>query len=104
MLHTAAQADIATFGLAGVLFINIGKPRWAPVCGVLGQPGWFYETLTAGQWGMFAMCFAYATMWFLGVRTYWVRPWRAHRRAQRAATVGAGWSHPADTRPQPQGG
>lgn len=105
MLHTAAQTGIALFGITGVLLVNIGKPRWAPIFGLLGQPFWFYETFTAGQVGMFAMCFAYAAMWLLGVRTWWVRPWFARRNARRVATAGTGWPHPAGTmRPQPQHG
>lgn len=51
--------------------------RWACVFGMLGQPFWFYAAWTAGQWGIFAVCFIYMGAWMRGCWVYWLAPQRA---------------------------
>lgn len=71
------QIGIALFGVAAIRLSQDERERvrrWACVCGLLAQPCWFYATYTAGQWGIFALCFFYTWAWCKGVRTYW---WKA---------------------------
>jgi hypothetical protein len=48
--------------------------RYACILGCLSQPAWFYTTWTHGQWGIFALCFVYASLWANGVWNFWIRP------------------------------
>jgi hypothetical protein len=71
-----AQAWIAIFGVAAIWLSQDEREhvrRWACICGLVAQPAWFLVTWSAGQYGMFALCFAYSYAWFKGVRTYWWR-------------------------------
>lgn len=47
--------------------------KWACIFGLIGQPFWFYAAYTAGQWGIFAVCFLYAFAWGRGFYNHWVR-------------------------------
>lgn len=69
-----AQIAIAIFGVAAVWLSQsprLHEQRWAGVFGLISQPFWFYATWTAGQWGMFALCFVFTWAWARGVHTYW---------------------------------
>lgn len=46
--------------------------KWACVFGLIGQPFWFYSSWTAGQWGIFALCFLYTYGWIKGFRNHWL--------------------------------
>ena len=75
-MNELAQLGIAVFGVAAIRLSQHhrdGVRRWACICGLLAQPFWFYATATAGQWGIFALCFLYTWAWFKGLRTYWMR-------------------------------
>ena len=70
------QVGIAVFGVAAIWLSQDSREswrRWACVCGLVGQPFWFYATWKAGQWGIFLLCFIYAYSWARGIRTYWWR-------------------------------
>lgn len=70
-----AQIGIFVFGMSAVFLVNDKRPnvrRWGPVCGVLAQPFWFYETATQGQWFIFATSLVYAAGWVRGVWNFWV--------------------------------
>ncbi len=41
--------------------------RWACVVGLIGQPFWFYSTITAGQWGTFAVTVGYTVAYLRGI-------------------------------------
>ena len=47
--------------------------KWASVLGLIGQPAWFYATFSAGQWGIFAMCFIYTGLWAMGFYNNWIK-------------------------------
>lgn len=47
--------------------------KWACICGLCGQPFWFYATLMAEQWGILALVFVYTLAWAQGLRTYWIK-------------------------------
>lgn len=55
---------------------NAARRRFACLFGLAGQPFWFYTAYTAGQWGVFAVCFIYAYSWARGFYNFWVLPWR----------------------------
>ena len=69
------QIGIALFGVTAVFLSqseDIKFRRWACVFGLAGQPFWFYMSFTAGQWGVFALCFLYSFSWAKGFRTHWM--------------------------------
>lgn len=47
------------------------RRRWAPLFGLASQPFWFHATFVAEQWGIFALCFVYATIWMKGAVNSW---------------------------------
>lgn len=70
------QIGVALFGVTAVALSQMG-PKWhryACIFGLLSQPFWFYATWTAGQWGIFALCFLYTFAWLNGFYRYWVKP------------------------------
>jgi hypothetical protein len=46
--------------------------KWACIFGLIGQPFWFYAAWSAGQWGIFAVCFLYTLSWLRGVKNNWL--------------------------------
>lgn len=69
------QAWIVIFGVSAVwLSMSPVKEtaRWGCICGLISQPAWFYETYSAEQWGIFALCFLYLLSWLRGVKTHWL--------------------------------
>lgn len=71
------QIGIAVFGVAAIALSQDAREsrrRWACIAGLCAQPFWFYTTAINGQWGIFALSFAYTWSWARGVRTYWWRP------------------------------
>lgn len=47
--------------------------KFASIFGLIGQPFWFYSAYSAGQWGIFALCFLYTFSWARGFRNNWMR-------------------------------
>src|SRR5690606_746292 len=50
-----AQLGIAFFGVLAVWLVQedrIERRRWAPVCGLLGQPFWIWMAVSGQQWGV----------------------------------------------------
>jgi hypothetical protein len=72
-----SQAFLLAFSLTGVYF-SASKHhrdlRWASVFGLLAQPFWFYQTYTHGQWGIFALSFAFTALYLKGFYIYWLKP------------------------------
>lgn len=72
MADSIIQFNVALLGLASIycaMHTRAAVRRFAPILGLIGQPFWFYVTITAGQWGMVALCAAYTVVY---VRTLWV--------------------------------
>jgi hypothetical protein len=68
------QVGIAVLGVAAIQASQderYSRRRWACVLGLLAQPAWFYETITAEQWGMVALSAAYTLAWLRGFHSYW---------------------------------
>lgn len=71
-----AQVWLALFSVSAVGLSqarNSHVRRWACVLGLISQPAWFYSTWSAGQWGIFALCFVYAFLWARGFVNFWMR-------------------------------
>lgn len=69
-----AQAGIVVFGMLAIWCANSTdelQRRLACLFGLAAQPFWFYETASAGQWGIFAISFVYAYSWYRGFRRDW---------------------------------
>jgi len=71
MADSIIQFSVALIGFASIysaLHASASVRRFAPILGLVGQPFWFYVTITAGQWGMVALCAAYTVVY---VRSLW---------------------------------
>lgn len=76
----ATQIGIAVCGVSAVWLSQderIDRRRWASVMGLLGQPFWLVETISAGQWGIVALCALYTWSWARGFYVHWIKPRRA---------------------------
>jgi hypothetical protein len=73
----AAQLGIATLGVTAVYLsqdTRASHRRWSSAAGLAGQPFWFFETITARQWGMVALCCLYTMVWARGFWSFWIAP------------------------------
>lgn len=71
------QFAIACTGAVAVWLSQDASPerrRFACLFGMAGQPFWFYATLSAEQYGMFALTLFYTWSWFKGLRLHWLSP------------------------------
>lgn len=72
-----AQIAIALFGVSAIWLsqsVHASNRRWASVCGLVGQPAWFYSSINGGQWGIFLLSIAFTVAWGKGFYNHWVRP------------------------------
>lgn len=72
MADSIIQFCVAVIGLASIyaaLHASQAVRKLAPILGLVGQPFWFYVTITAEQWGMVALCLAYTVVY---VRALWL--------------------------------
>ncbi len=70
------QIGILTLGVAAIRLSQDRREhvaKWACICGLAGQPFWFYASWTAGQWGILLSCCLYTWAWWQGVRRFWWR-------------------------------
>jgi hypothetical protein len=68
------QIGIAATGVTAVFLTQDHREnwrKWACVFGLIGQPFWLYATYTAGQWGIFGLCFLYTLAWARGLKAHW---------------------------------
>jgi hypothetical protein len=66
MADSIIQFCVAVIGLASIyaaLHTSVAVRKFAPILGLVGQPFWFYVTITAEQWGMVALCLAYTVVY-----------------------------------------
>ncbi len=71
-----AQVWLAAFGLAAIFFTqreSARLQRWAPVCGLVAQPAWFYATWTTDQIGIFILSIVYTLLWLDGLYRKWIK-------------------------------
>jgi len=66
----AIQIIIGITGGAAVWLsqsISLTNRRSACLFGLIGQPFWFYVTITGQQWGMFVLSLIYTAAWIKGL-------------------------------------
>lgn len=77
-LLSGVTLDQIMIGVLGVTAIWLSQHekedlrKYACLLGLGAQPFWFYSAWTAGQWGIFILCFFYAYAWFKGFRVHWL--------------------------------
>jgi hypothetical protein len=47
--------------------------RWGFIVGLAGQPLWFYTTIKAAQWGIFALSVWFTYAHVQGIYNFWLR-------------------------------
>lgn len=70
------QLAIALTGVVAIWLSQdprLERRRFACLFGIVGQPFWFWSAWSAGQWGIFCLCFLYSYAWLKGVHTHWIR-------------------------------
>lgn len=76
MIDIISQIGIALFGVIGVALSQTKEPskrKWASIFGLCAQPFWFYSAYTTKQWGMFFVCFLYASSYLYGFYNNWIK-------------------------------
>lgn len=76
------QVAIMLTGVTAIALSQSANPktqRYACLFGLAAQPFWFWATISAGQWGIAAMCCLYTLAWARGVRTHWLAGLRPKR-------------------------
>lgn len=80
------QIAIGVLGAASIFLSQDRREhwrRWACICGLAGQPFWFWMAWESQQYGVLALCFVYAWSWSRGIRLYWMgKPGSAARLAK----------------------
>jgi|GEM_PF-1621751 len=70
MTDTIVQILIFIFSASAVFFVGSKRnelKRIGFICGILGQPLWFYTTFMNEQWGIFLLSFWYTFAWSRGL-------------------------------------
>jgi hypothetical protein len=67
------QLAIVVFGIMSAGMVAT-KNKWWVVTGLLGQPFWFYTTISSEQWGMFTLSIFYTGTQLYGIKTWWLDP------------------------------
>lgn len=71
--------DQLAIALTGVIAVALSQSnraefrRWSCIFGLMAQPFWFYATWTAGQAGMFGLCFLYMAAYLRGFYLHWIK-------------------------------
>lgn len=74
--NTISQVLIALLGVTAIWLSQDSREtvrKWACVFGLLSQPFWFYSSYVSEQWGIFILCFFYATAWLKGFYNNWIK-------------------------------
>ena len=73
---TAIQLIILLTGAAAIWLsqsVSYNKRRQACLFGLIGQPFWFYTTISSQQWGLVALSALYTISWGKGAWLYWIK-------------------------------
>ena len=75
MLGVISQIGVMVFGASAIWFVGRKEEwrRWGYILGLLGQPFWYYTTITNEQWGIFLMTIFYTYSWCQGVYNFWIK-------------------------------
>ena len=67
-----AQSAILILSAISIWLLSCrGAGRWGWIVGLCAQPFWLYETLIAGQWGMFANALVFTAIYVRGLANHW---------------------------------
>ena len=69
------QAWVPAFSIPAALLVA-RKSRWAPVLGLLSQPGWYVVIARTSptQWGVLVLCLFYTYAWCETFYRWWFKP------------------------------
>jgi len=73
------QIAIAVTGVVAIWLTQQSKSelkKYASILGLIGQPFWFYATISAEQWGIFVLSWFYTYSWGLGFYNNWIKKGR----------------------------
>lgn len=72
-----ANIGCTVFGLLGVFLGNLRESspsrKYAPICGLLGEPFWFYIAWVTVQPGVMLLAFIYGCGWWSGIKNFWLK-------------------------------
>lgn len=69
------QLGIAICGVSAIFLTQSRSERlrrYACLFGLVGQPFWFWATISAQQWGAVFVSFLYTIAWARGVWVHWI--------------------------------
>ena len=76
MLGIISQVIIACTGMVAIYLTqqsNDNLKKYAPILGLVGQPFWYYTTLTNVQYGIFLLTLGYTYLWGMGLYNSWFK-------------------------------
>ncbi|MDT8447413.1 MAG: hypothetical protein RRB13_11030 [bacterium] len=75
LLDNISQTFILVVGAAAIWLVGRREAwkRWGYIFGMITQPFWFYTTIRAEQWGLFALSLWYTYSWGQGIYNYWFK-------------------------------
>lgn len=71
------QILLAFTGLTAIYLTqqkNEDIKKYSSILGLLGQPLWYYTTLSNDQYGIFVLTLGYTYLWGLGFYNSWIKP------------------------------
>lgn len=75
-METFAQIIIALTGMVAIYLTQQSKDslkKYAPILGLIGQPFWYYTTLSNEQYGIFFLTLGYTYLWGMGFYNNWIK-------------------------------
>ena len=74
-MDAISQIGIFLFGASAIWFVGRKEKwsRWGYVLGLIGQPFWFYTTITYEQYGLVVLCLFYTYSWGQGFYNFWIK-------------------------------
>lgn len=69
------QAGLTAFACGAIILLGRKDrwQRWGYIVGMAGQPFWFWSSVSAGQWGVFAVSCVFTVGYAQGIWNYWIR-------------------------------
>lgn len=76
------QIFIFIFGISSIFLIGRVESwrKWGYLFGLLGQPFWYYESISNEQWGIMILSFFYTFSWSQGIYNYIIKPYLNNRK------------------------
>lgn len=70
-----SQLMILIFGCSAIWLVARKEnwKRWGYILGLIGQPFWFYTSITNKQWAIVALTVFYTYSWVMGIYNYWIK-------------------------------